>query len=743
MQDRLLISEILSKINTDKSIPMTDDFLSTISNLNAEDIAKQDKKDVNTDELVAEIYNQIIQLRILIDAHHKIQSRLMPLNNKKSVYVRYLEQETLLDVQDNKVSVYNYLRIFYAYLLAAIAFSKIEKFDCAGFAREINDIKKITTMNFVANLENADEKSMFRHLAEAKGFLINHIKTYRSGLDCLTINKNLDKAKDWVALDEPSMPVCTVIKMSNKYNNKIVAILDEPCSQLTPEQHQLFDNLSHQPWFSELYSDQQNLVRHYLDRITSGTSVIPSRLRSIVPLSKNAFKQSIYIINAENSVELINDCYHAGTVAHLSHKKESENIATDISRLNLLQQHSASQADAMVMICLNSEWADTIVGPIEWMFGGSYVPDDSQIIKLTWNAASQLSDKNIFYSKICLNLFRNFEFNDYTGIDRIISIVDENKTSLDEQLPQICKLKKLKDEINDLKKQITDFYLKGENIIHFLIQIAAINNQLVQEFPEKKLKKVAIWFGCASGENRTGIVYYNNVCASLMDYFSGLANEKLDEDSKQEIFEMIAHSQHIHVMTGYQGNTFGTDGIRSKSSNSLKHYHSKSLLTETSDIKDIPAYDAFYNKFLDELSEAIENNKQNVALKKFAPLVLQYFEYAKAEQKNILFFPDTVKRFYTDTMRVLEKMIAKPSKVILSDLQKCAVPILNINDNDLKKKLGLLTLLLANMVREAENMIKSLPSEQLVALGLFKDGANVAVSTGEAHPSRQRSLSNL
>lgn len=322
-------------------------------------------------------------------------------------------------------------------------------------------------------------------------------------------------------------------------------------------------------------------------------------------------------------------------------------------------------------------------------------------------------------------MFRHFEFNDYAGINKIISIVDENKASLDVRMLQIRKLEKLQAEIASLQKQFTDYHVKGENIIHFLIQMAAINNQLVQEFPEKKLKKVAIWFGCASGENRTGIVYYHNICASIVDYFSDIKDEKLGEEDRIQIYNMIAQSQHIHVMTGYQGNTFGTDGIRSKSSSSLKNYHSKSLLTETSDVKEIPAHDAFYDELLERLDKAIESNETDVNLKAFIFLARQYLQYAKNEQENILFFPDEIKNLYTNITHVLEKIIITSLKatIFLSELlklQESLKSVSNINDSDLKIKLALLTPLLIKIIDETENIIKSAPSEQLAVHGLFK-----------------------
>jgi len=699
----LLVKEILNNIKNPALIN-SDDFFSHVS--------LSDDENIDSHQLTLQIYNHIISLRLLIDHYHNIQSTLFTSNTGKKIYIRCGEIGSMLEPQEKKLAVYNYLRIFYAYLLAAIVISRIHEFDGVNFAKGISHINKITTDAFYENLSDDNDETMFRYLAEGKGYLINLIQVYCNHLDPVNINFMIDQVKDWVALDEPSAYVCTVIKTDKAYDNKLIIILDEPCSQLLPKQTESFLNLSTQDWFNELSSFQKSLVEYYKKKILSGLSVIPSRLRSVIPLNKNAYEETVWVASSPDEFELINTCYHSGTVAFLNHKDEK--IAINMTRLNLLQQKRACNADAMVMICLNSEKADTFLGWYEWFNNREFTPDDSEILKLTQAGALELEEENIFYSKICLNGFRVLEYDDYLGINKIVSIVQENLSGLDQGMSLIVQINDNISTLFNLEKQyiLIDYAVKGLDIIHRLTRIASLNNKLVDEYPEKNLKSIAIWFGCASGENRTGITFNHNIGSSIANYFP--------ENSIEKIHHTLAQTQHLHVMTGYQGNTFGTDGIRSKSSGSLKDYHpGRLLITKTSDIKFIPAYDAGYNALARRLSAGINSRKMNAAYKYLLPLVTQCSEFLTSKDKDIVILPGKIKNIYIELAQALEEiMLGLNLRDNLSILQNIQL-ILSDNKNLNGENTGMLNNLLVKMINVISNLNNSV-SEQLVQHGLFK-----------------------
>jgi len=713
------ITEIIKNVRREKPISFSDDFFSSINTSTYDNLKYE--------QLISEIYNHIILIRVKIDRTHDIQSDLVTLQNGEKAYVRYADFNVISNAELNqqKIAAYNYLRIFYAYLLAAIAISKIYKFDSLNFAKEVYHIKKITTDTFNKYLATGDDDLMFRCVSEGKLDLIKLMVTFHGKFTQVSISEMLDDAKDWVALDEPSVPVYTVIKANETFSDKTIVVVEEPCCQLTREQLELFTGLKEQKWFKELTSFQQNLVMHYKNQIQSGTSLIPSRLRGIVPLNKNAFKESIWIADTSNELELINAYYHTGTVAHVGRKNTA--LAQQITVLNLLQQQQECQSHAMVMICLNSQLADYFIQKYEWLNGREYVGDDSEILSLTQAAAATLSDRDIYYAKICLNGFRMLEYNDYSGIDKIISILNANLLKLDVSLSSVNQFKNIISNLEKIRGQYTiiDYYVKGIDIIHLLSLAATTNNYLAETFPDKQLKNVDIWFGCASGENRTGITYYHNICASIIHYYEDKANIPMSEQSKKEIFEMIAKSQHVLVMTGYQGTTFGTDGIRAKSSGSLKDCHPKmQLVTKTSDIKALPVRDANFDDILDRLLQAIKYSQLNIVFKSFMSIVQMYTEHAKARSSNVEFFSDMSKNFYIDIMYALEKYLLAQNTSLeflnsLGDIQKKLRLFFGQNNRNKAGNIIELDGLLARLIKEVSNNNILMPRAHLASQGLF------------------------
>ncbi|MCW5582806.1 MAG: hypothetical protein KIT56_02800, partial [Gammaproteobacteria bacterium] len=82
-------------------------------------------------KLISEIYKEIISIRILIDNKHGIKSNVITLENAQKIWVRYTNDVELNQHTFNakSITVFNYLRIFYVYLIAAIVISRIYKFD--------------------------------------------------------------------------------------------------------------------------------------------------------------------------------------------------------------------------------------------------------------------------------------------------------------------------------------------------------------------------------------------------------------------------------------------------------------------------------------------------------------------------------------------------------------------------------------------------------------------------------------
>lgn len=401
-------------------------------------------EDATPEMVAAKIYDDILLLRMLIDNQHEISSRIVRSAHKERAWVRVSKHEANKAVAlDKNVEKYNLLRMFYAYLIAAIVIARIYKFNSPLFLNLISHVKmNVTTLLRHSETNTSDELLLL--LAEGKAHLLNIFDTFDHGFTKAEINSKLDQAKDWVGLEEPSIPVYTFMQTDSRFDNQSIVIIDEPCCEITEEQRANFIDLPSKRWFTELDEFSQALVNYYLPCIVSGLRVIPSRLRSVIPLCKNAYLQSIWVLTPSGA-ELVNAYFHSSTIAHLSHKDPQ--IAAEISRSNLRQQKFLSHTDAALMVCLNSSMVDMFMGRYERFMGREYSADDGEIIRLTSEAASQLAGNGIFYAKLCINNLRMLEYNDYSGLDKIVAIIKDNLAKLDLAQPLV---KQLQHEFNKL-----------------------------------------------------------------------------------------------------------------------------------------------------------------------------------------------------------------------------------------------------------------------------------------------------
>ena len=326
----------------------------------------------------------------IMDPSLGFNSKIMPNNELqgRNIWVRRISQE--MAARNNHAASdnapYNYLSLFYTYLIAAATLSEIHQFANADFIDKLQRLRDVASKQFQAALNSpsiAEEKKRIelakKALAEAKGLLIDLIQSainpsalvqnpaeedqsdeenvpllepiekaiVKNG-NAYTkeqIGKMLDRTKDWAGLERDALAVTTVIDPSNDQEQRIV-IIDEPQTELTFDQQRYFTNPNDQAWFKELDENTQALVLYYAPRILSGRCTIPSQLRSVLPVGKNAYRQSIFI-EENGQLRLLNTYFHTGTVAHLSHKDDA--VATQATSCNLSQQLTNSGAHASLV----------------------------------------------------------------------------------------------------------------------------------------------------------------------------------------------------------------------------------------------------------------------------------------------------------------------------------------------------------------------------------------------------------
>ncbi|HEX4046132.1 MAG TPA: hypothetical protein VHZ76_10765 [Gammaproteobacteria bacterium] len=429
------------------------------------------------------------------------------------------------------------------------------------------------------------------------------------------LEKMLNQAKDWAAMEEQTYTVATVIraKEKNSEQEKTIVLLDEPQGMLTSKQHEQFASISPDEadkpsWYTSASPFQQKIYQHYLPNALKFNSIAPSQTRATSPFMRNAWHQSVSAVDNANATVNANDIrevnawYHTGTPAFLNHnpnddkqkKQEKDNIAIPVTKENLLQQKLNAKADVSLMISLNSELADLVAGVQETVqFKPTTKKDDSKIVELSLAAVKELQHEgeNIYFSKLCLNGFRVIESDLMDGIKNVVAIIKNNLLNMQvnseehRQLQAALQLLDQRLEGRLLNRLTGDKNVQAIDIICSLTKVAYLNNKIIGKTANAKggnLKTVAVWYGCASGENRTGVTEFCN----LVD----AATEAYNDNCTIDWVEHIARSKHVNFMTGTQGSILGTDGIRSKSKGSLperlKQYTSD-LVTRRSDFKAI------------------------------------------------------------------------------------------------------------------------------------------------------------
>lgn len=533
------------------------------------------------------VYAKILSLNIQNDAQKGILSKIVEGENGQLVYLRDARQLNVdvISKQDTKNS-HNYLIMGLNYTLAlkSLLKSRGVKFSDEGINQLAQDFRDHA-------LENIEGGSLPKVHGKFEKHLLNYIQSALAPVlvaSGISSDRNkaitlLDKAKDWAAMFESPLSIATV----DQIEGVTVTRYDTPQTKLTSELKDEYRDYQDSSWFKLLNEDEKGLFKFYQQKILGGR-VIPSQLRTRIPGLKNSYLNQIWV-EQNGSFECISDFNHCGSLAYLDKSTKVE--AVEVARLTGLavnQLQLNGSANSTLMITLNSELGDTILGAIEGInnfFKKKPVPYqgfDQRIVRETRGACR--NRENAYSANICLNDFRYLESNDYFGVEAVV--VEAQKLLDKSDLGTV--VQKLETKITQLAERVGRKYtteVEGVYIISLIRDICQILKKVKESDPVKfaDLKTFDLWFGCASGENRTGVAEYHLQCEAVAEYLSAV--------SKKSIQTVLAASNHVQVMTGFQGGNLGMQGIREKSINSLPREYEDSnkslLVTPYSDMKSL------------------------------------------------------------------------------------------------------------------------------------------------------------
>ncbi len=190
----------------------------------------------------------------------------------------------------------------------------------------------------------------------------------------------LDKAKDWVAIEHPPMSMVTVDQFTTAFEKpRWVIRIDKPVCELTPAQKAELENYKRTYWYRRLSDQEKKLFEYYKPKLTEpGGRVIPSQLRSRLPLLKNSYQHQTFLVDDEDGVyasKCLLDVFHCGGVPYFDKQvRKNEREMQRLADQNMDQQIqnarklSALQDDRIWqnhIVTLCSQYGDGVRGAYE------------------------------------------------------------------------------------------------------------------------------------------------------------------------------------------------------------------------------------------------------------------------------------------------------------------------------------------------------------------------------------------
>jgi len=461
----------------------------------------------------------------------------------------------------------------------------------------------------------------------------------------------------------------------------------------------------------------------------------------------------------------INQVYHSATVVYVPNVnqisqdhhfgiKEIENEKLRLTKLGLKQQQFNADQLPMHYFTLNSKEADRILNSLEKIKNlgeSNYYGVDADIVTFSQKAAEEIdAEKNksgIFVSNFCLNEFRIL-FNDQrpgiqsleTHIKGFNYFLDTYKDAIQNIMRNHLELANCIEWFKDIYTQYFGFSGKGTSfdklkvkvsnkikwlsditdrkvnnleemtiismLLAFKNRILELSEQFENEchvFNKYDRGKTALYVGCASGDNRTGILLTQIAAQSMF---------VLNNDELMQRFVRAGHTQEM------AGGSLCTCGIREKSQGafplSYSHKTKSHLIGKAAEIKSLP------------LPIKIEKNKQALKTK-----------LEETKKNNSRFFHYSNKTEQTDPFVELEKTIEtylspapyhylQPSEQFINAIVEYHLE-LKTKDDHYKKRISELDT--CPIIRDKENKVRTKQIAERANLRILAQNFNKVLHT--------------
>ncbi len=431
--------------------------------------------------------------------------------------------------------------------------------------------------------------------------------------------QQLDRCKDWGAMQLPSVDIMTVDRVQSGAKSSDVVRLDTPITELTEQQRNEFEcHYQQSTWFNRLSAPEKKLyTAHYKERILE-QRVLPSQLRDRIPGLKNAFHSQTFV-HSDTAIKKVSDFFHCGSLPFLGGDSDSGSLiastkqtAHQQSRVSSSYYDGCSENRSHVMLTLNSVSSGDVIHLknkiIRFFSLGSKKQKktndsyDKKIVEATAAVLGSNDSESMNHGNLCLNGYRYVEKrrgsairkNVLGGAKIALRTIKKHRKNLKQTLKgdsQLSpELSEIDQQIKLLKRSTKRLWWKSWRSLHYFkkglfdkevknVQLAALAIQLSCQLDSLReryssiaddIPSVAVWVGCASGENRTGIAEFVSQTVAVRG--------ELQSYDAHTIAKAMAAGHHIQVVVGSVGGSAGMVGIRSKSMDSLPKSFKKDSL---------------------------------------------------------------------------------------------------------------------------------------------------------------------
>ena len=563
-------------------------------------------------ELKSSLYHFIFELKREKAKKANIKTRIM---EHTSIAFGYPQHTLIRDARDMIVgsaeeeerwNAYNYAQLAATYGIAAETIYEVEGLDPQRRFDFQETVKK-SVLEFKDRVLKLD--TFEKQCAALDSFIKNKLGAILTSasdgkIKSESVVRDLDKAKDWVALYQQTVAVATIDRMESESGSVEIVRVEEPLTALTPELIAEYENRYQKDWYRVQSNKNRKMIEHFMPYILKGHQ-IPSQLRKFLPGLKNAYKSSIVLKEKSSGFKKLSHSNHCAAIVPVimpDHpyldglaegdpggdfkkltKEERKNRMHEervrLTKLGMLQQRMVTGCETSTMVALNSVLADDVIALRE--LGKSKKTEllDKEMAWVTLKAANELV--NTKAAKICLNGFNVLEANN----DESIKAFRKKVKAFNAQLKGTSAadfIEKISDSLLRLKKRLNTSPAKrffsgmdresiGVKIVQEFTFLSELYNRALSKLGiDHPLSKVfqthELFYACASGENRTGVVEIAAQIKAITTNFPHFTSGELIT-----MYRRLAQSGHLQYITGSQGSIMGTEGIRDKSMGALPH----------------------------------------------------------------------------------------------------------------------------------------------------------------------------